>query len=631
MATGDRVFGRIPPDSTGKGLLMGNVAQIKYISKTGGYAWKIGREYSLGDGMTLVVYKENATTASTGDLEVIFSDAAVYAGTQPTLGTTIIDPDSALDIANVDSFIDDLYITKSSIVSGDNPDRALTIDAQGSANIRFGEGKPQLDAFGKLRTSGATILGDYTFMNSIPSSCSQIVTSGATVTHDNTAKTVVLTNPTTTGAVSTLTSNVYHHYVPGSSHLAMVAGYLGDSGKTNLTRQWGLFDDQDGFFFQQRNGVFECVVRSSVTGSVEEIIVPQSAFSADQINGDLNETTNSSGMDIDLTLDNLYWIDVQWLGAGRIRFGTFYQGERITIHEYQHGNTVPKALARRASLPVTFKQINTGTTGSSSEARFVCAGVQTEMDINLKDLGTVYGTEVEVVLTDTSETYIGSIGPAETYTNSSEINRTLILGDKIDIMAFDSGGNPAGVSITAILEPVLGNTDFLSTGELSQMSVDEDANYYGGGIQKFTTNAYGHSDTELKIATKVTNYGGGGSTATATIAGVTQATTAVVTISEAIWPLREGYPLVISTVVGMTELNAQTVYIKPTGLQTAELYSDVGLTTPINSSGYGVYTSGGNILGQFGDQGRLAFVATKRSGTGNVSVYATITWLELSQ
>jgi hypothetical protein len=45
----------------------------------------------------------------------------------------------------------------------DNPEYGLDVDITGSANVRFSEGLPQLDAWGKLRVSGATHIGDYVF------------------------------------------------------------------------------------------------------------------------------------------------------------------------------------------------------------------------------------------------------------------------------------------------------------------------------------------------------------------------------------------------------------------------------------------------------------------------------------
>jgi hypothetical protein len=51
----------------------------------------------------------------------------------------------------------------------------------------------------------------------------------------------------------------------------------------------------------------------------------------------------------------------------------------------------------------------------------------------------------------------------------------------------------------------------------------------------------------------------------------------------------------ISSVGGMTELNGNKYYVKPLTYRTFELYSDSALTTPVASTGYTTYTSGGVV------------------------------------
>ena len=55
----------------------------------------------------------------------------------------------------------------------------------------------------------------------------------------------------------------------------------------------------------------------------------------------------------------------------------------------------------------------------------------------------------------------------------------------------------------------------------------------------------------------------------------------------------------ISGVGGTTQLNGNKYYVKPLTYKTFELYSDALLATPVNSSGYGVFTSGGVVNEKF--------------------------------
>jgi predicted Holliday junction resolvase-like endonuclease len=60
-----------------------------------------------------------------------------------------------------------------------------------------------------------------------------------------------------------------------------------------------------------------------------------------------------------------------------------------------------------------------------------------------------------------------------------------------------------------------------------------------------------------------------------------------------------GDRVLISGVGGMTQLNGNKYYVKPLTYKTFELYSDLALTTPINSTSYTTYTSGGVVNEKF--------------------------------
>jgi hypothetical protein len=72
------------------------------------------------------------------------------------------------------------------------------------------------------------------------------------------------------------------------------------------------------------------------------------------------------------------------------------------------------------------------------------------------------------------------------------------------------------------------------------------------------------------------------------ISNITQAATAVVT--SIAHGLLDGHKILIENVDGMTEVNGNKYFIKKSGDDAFELYSDAALTTPVNSSGYGAYS-----------------------------------------
>jgi len=316
---GERNYLRIPPDSTGKRVRLKHSAQLSYTGKTVGYVWRPDTYYTLAtSGWEIHVHEIHETSLTSGVLDISYESEAEFNNLAPVLGEGIKDQRTNTSIALVNT-VTDVYNNATNIVGFDKPTNGLDIDNTGSANIRFYEGNPQLDAFGKLRVSGATLLGEYIFSNgTLPTQFSGTLRNGGTVTWDNNSRALVLTNTIANDSHTSWTSNTYHHYFPGSSQLFIGTFAMGDSGKMGLMRKWGMFDDKNGFFFIQDDGVLGVAIRSNAGGSINTIVIPQANWNVDKADG-----TGRSQMIIDVTKDNIYWIDVQWLGAGRVRFGTY--------------------------------------------------------------------------------------------------------------------------------------------------------------------------------------------------------------------------------------------------------------------------------------------------------------------
>jgi hypothetical protein len=421
--SGEKTFTRIPPDSTGKRIRMTHSAQIFYNSKTADYVWKIDEDYTLGtSGWSFHlhnVWEENATS---GILEVHFNEDATYGNLVPAVGEAINDPDGTPDVATIVSS-SDVYINSNNILGYTNPEHGLDIDNFGSANVRFSEGQPQLDAFGKLRTSGATLLGEYVFNTGLlPNEFTNTTSkTGASITWNANFHAAVLTlDGNAADEIITQTSNTYHHYFPGSSQTFMGTVALGDTGVTNLIRQWGMFETRNGFFFKQDGTELNVTIRSDTSGSVVDTDIAQSDWNVDKLDG-----TGRSQMTIDVTKDNLYWMDVQWLGAGRVRFGVFYNGQRIVCHEYYHGNNYVPPVTKTGSLPVCFVQKTNGTAiGSAHSMNVYCAAVYTESEIEPVDYGIPSRNTAPTVTIPSTATpaddYIATVmRPASTYADGS--------------------------------------------------------------------------------------------------------------------------------------------------------------------------------------------------------------------
>jgi len=83
------------------------------------------------------------------------------------------------------------------------------------------------------------------------------------------------------------------------------------------------------------------------------------------------------------------------------------------------------------------------------------------------------------------------------------------------------------------------------------------------------------------------------------VQSISKASTAVVTTTE-VHQFMTGMKIVMSGVSGMTEVNDNVYYIRKVNSTQFELYSDFNRLTPVNSTGFTTYVTGGSILGEGG-------------------------------
>lgn len=630
---GERNYLRVPPDSTGKRLRIKHSAQIEYNNKTPGYTWKVGSNYQLSAGWNVHVHGVYELTSTTGVLEVHYAKGATYTNLSPAAGNGIVDLATSATVATVVSS-NDVWINAQNIIGYDNPEYGLDVDNTGSANIRFAEGLPQLDAFGKLRVSGATLLGEYIFANgTLPTQFASTLKDGGTVTWDANTRALVLTNTTSANSHTSHTSHTYHHYFAGSSHFYIATIALGDSGKANLMREWGMFDDKNGLYFMLDGTTLGVGIRSNVTGSVVNNFIPRSSWNKDKADG-----TGPSQMNLDVTKDNIYWIDVQWLGAGRVRFGTYYNGQRVVLHEYYHGNNYTAPITAMGSLPVCVHQMNMGATGSTSEMRAWCMAMWTESDLDVRTTASSALQSFKKTVTSNNEyVYVGTISPKESLPNGQP-NRTLYWPVEIEANGWDTvTGDPAKFELEIYAEAVVNNFSWTSVTSSSTVECDTSGTFIASGIpvsQRFITGKESFKTTDQFDNMQYgafKNYAEDGGTVVQPITNITQADPAIVTLAGARTYFRDGEPMTISGVGGMTSVNGNTYYVKPITANTVALYTDSARTTTANTVGASAYTSGGLGSGTFGPKFHFTIMVKKLFGTNPADIYVKIGWKEVVQ
>lgn len=225
------------------------------------------------------------------------------------------------------------------------------------------------DAFGRMKASLPFTLGDYKHYPGVGYNFNDELNNGGTVTlnADRASVTLATTNNTASSAIHQ--SKYYHPYQPGKSQEILASFVLG-SAETNVYKRIGYFDDADGLFLQQRgNGTLDFVVRSSASGIVGNEQISQEFWNVDKCNG-----TGDSGFNLNVTKTQLLYIDFQWLGVGRVRFGFVHDGKIIIAHEVYNSNVLPIVYISNPNLPIRAEITNDGVTNGSS-MEHICSTV----------------------------------------------------------------------------------------------------------------------------------------------------------------------------------------------------------------------------------------------------------------
>jgi len=261
---------------------------------------------------------------------------------------------------------------------------------------------PALDAFGNLRVSQpVSLFGTSQEYNYHPLLWDHHTASGGTATHATaTNSTVLSTAATTSGARAMRQSKIYLRYTPGKSQLIKMTGTLRKSGTASGTSYAGIgyYDDESGLFFRYNSSGVAVVERSSVSGSRVDTAVLQANWNLDKLDG-----TGQSGLTIDWTKEQIFVIDFQWLGVGRVRFGVALRGMVNYVHEVYNANTTTSVYMRTACLPPRYEVFNEGGVGANISVEAVCTSVESEGGVHEDEYyAFVYSAYLTPVSLDTT-------------------------------------------------------------------------------------------------------------------------------------------------------------------------------------------------------------------------------------
>lgn len=412
-------------------------------------------------------------TTATGELHVRVEEPVPSPILPLTLGEEIrVDGVKVAEVADLNG---GTYYYQQSQIVGKSSTHVAEVTHFNELITTFKDGSPQFDAFGKLQTSKQYRLADYVHSYSDLSNLfTDEIIGGASISYNNNTRGVTLTCGTAAGDKVSRTTDEYHHYQPGLSHLLEFTASLGDTGKENVTRRLGYYDDKNGIYLEMVNTSFNFVLRSNSTGSVVNVTIPQTEWNTDRMDG-TGSDFNPTGYQIDPTKTNIYWIDLQWLGAGTIRFGVIINGVRVTCHSMHNANKNPTTYMSTASLPFKYEQENTGTSASTSEMNVYCATIKTEGEYHPSKIAGSHENTINVPST-ANECLLG-IRSAQTFNGYD--NRITIYPRELDI--YNAGSTPVVISLIRGVT-ITGGTWTAKGGESSAEFNNTATSLSGGNI-----------------------------------------------------------------------------------------------------------------------------------------------------
>jgi len=512
----------LPPDSTGKKVYTTLVIEMDYDTGVNSGFTVDQVIYGTTSGAKgIVSHIEEGSDNITGQLHVIMKHESPNFQNNELVRSDTISGDIIASV-NGTPLTANLQNTVQS--GGNNHTYLQSVDKEGAAHTRFTSGAPQFDAFGNLRTSEGNILGGFNTATRVMSGTAsnsftaEIAGAGSGTYYPLKSK-EVLSVGASDGDSMTFASNRHFNYTPGQSFSSEMTVWMGDSGKANNIRRWGMMTRKNGYFFALSGSDFGVVRRSSASGVTVETFVSQSDFNTDRVDGSDN-ISNISQFDLDLTKINLYWTDSQWLGAGTARMGVYGgDGARITMHSFYNSNVRSEPHVGNPNTPICFEIQNNGATAGASDMSVTCGVVKTEGPRRLEGAtpsipqSYVFPTKTAAV---GSETILFGITAAHKI--DGQINRKLCLPETIEFFStqpivlrgylvgegtnsnfFQPTPNSTAdidTSATAITQPFLSYSKYISANTSEKFSSDGD---FSAEALALTRTAYGGTGSILYV------------------------------------------------------------------------------------------------------------------------------------
>jgi hypothetical protein len=141
-------------------------------------------------------------------------------------------------------------------------------------------------------------------------------------------------------------------YFPGRTVQMTFSGRFSPEVKETVTQRVGIFDDNNGLYFQLDSGGLKFVIKNNGDDSR---FAYQENWNQDKLDG-----TGVSGIVLDPSKFQIGVIEFEWYGGGRVKFGIIIQDQIIWAHYFDNSNYLESPYMGTSILPISYQAISTG-------------------------------------------------------------------------------------------------------------------------------------------------------------------------------------------------------------------------------------------------------------------------------
>ena len=316
---------------------------------------------------------------------------------------------------------------------------------------------PTIDAFARLRVAAPKTIFDskLTFSGSLSAQWSIRTWGNATSSYSPYGSKTIMTVGTESGSRVIEQTKQWFVYEPGKSLSIILTGVLGD-GENGISKYIMYGNDDSGLGFCQSGSSLGLIIRDRPDDTtITTTFISQSEWNLDRFDGN-----GPSGKTLDPHYAQIYIIDMEWLGVGRVRYGVYQGGIPYYIHELSHINTLISPYMGNPNLPVRYEIVNNIGSAQTSSMRHICCSI-------ISEGGTDNIGIVNAVDTKDSPVTIGASSHAGIlylrHISGSAINVYRGNAGKLSPIGLDIWGNAnVGLRWSLLVNPTIANFDTLT-------------------------------------------------------------------------------------------------------------------------------------------------------------------------